>query len=244
MNNRWVKVFGAWLIVIIIAVAGGAWTSQSSIGRIPGIITYEIVMIAVMFALNRFWLHQTVYLRPTERTWRLIPLNWISIVLLEQVLLLLFTSSGNLALGVTMLLFIGTTEEYVFRGLILPLASKLAHGKNQLWTGVIVSSVLFGIAHGVNALHQPVMATVVQVVSAMAVGILLSATYLRTGSLLFPILLHGINDFIPAFYNNNVRETGSVVSLTEIWPILLFIVVGVFMLRKSKRSTITRVIPQ
>ncbi|MYV17084.1 CPBP family intramembrane glutamic endopeptidase [Furfurilactobacillus milii] len=244
MDNRWVKVFGTWLVVIIIALGGGAWTTHSGVSRETGIIVYEIVMFAVLFLLNRFWLHQTVYLKPTERSWRLIPLNWITVVLLGQVILLLFTGSGNLALGITMLLFVGTTEEYVFRGLLLPLASRLGHGRNQLWTGVLVSSVLFGLAHSVNALQQPVMATIVQMLSAITIGIMLSAIYLRTGSLLFPIILHGLNDFVPAFYNGSVQETSRVVSLTEVGPILLFLIVGAFMLRKSKRSTIKNVIPQ
>ncbi|MYV05694.1 MULTISPECIES: CPBP family intramembrane glutamic endopeptidase [Furfurilactobacillus] len=235
MNNRWVKVFVTWLAVIIIALGGGFFTTHIGIGREFGIMSYEIVMFAVLFLLNRLWLHQTVYLKPTECSWRLIPLNWVAIVLLAQAILLLFNSSGNLALGVTMLLFVGPTEEYVFRGLLLPLASQLGHGRNQLWTGVLVSSVLFGLAHGVNAVHQPVMATVVQ---------MLSAIYLRTGSLLFPIILHGLNDFVPSFHNNTVQESSNIVNFTEIAPILLFLVVGIFMLRKSKRATIKHVIPQ
>ncbi|MCF6161037.1 MAG: CPBP family intramembrane metalloprotease [Furfurilactobacillus sp.] len=244
MNNRWIKLFGTWLIVIVVALIGGFWMAHSGIGHVPSTIIYEVAMFTIMFLLNHFWLHQTVYLQPTEQTWRLIPLNWITIVLVAQAVLLLFTSSGHLALGVTLLLFVGVTEEYIFRGLLLPLASKLTSGRNQLWTGVLVSSLLFGLAHSVNALHQPMMATIVQILSAVSVGILLSATYLRTGSLLFPILLHGINDFIPAFYNGSATETSQIVSLNEVWPILLFLVVGFFMLRKSKRSTIKHVIPQ
>jgi len=72
-------------------------------------------------------------------------------------------------------------EEAFFRGILQTTVSKVIGGR---WLAVFCSAIAFGAGHAVG---QP------QAVPALIVlGILLGAVYERTGSLVAPILLHGL----------------------------------------------------
>lgn len=80
----------------------------------------------------------------------------------------------------------GLSEELLFRGLMLP-----AVGLN--FTGVILSSLIFGILH----LSGPQQWA--YVVWATVVGILFGYTALLTGNLLVPIVAHIVNNLVSSF---------------------------------------------
>lgn len=90
----------------------------------------------------------------------------------------------------------GITEELVFRGMILPGAMTHFNGHQGMWYGVIISSLVFGMAHMINLTSQPLEATVLQGCNAFFMGIVLAALYLLTRSLIFPMIFHGVNDYI------------------------------------------------
>ncbi|KRL53759.1 CPBP family intramembrane glutamic endopeptidase [Furfurilactobacillus rossiae] len=234
-QNKWFKVLVPWVVVIIVALLFG-WIQRSTGSTISFIVIFEVVMFTSVWLLNHFWLHVPIFLRPTERSWRLLPINWTSLVVLLLAIAVVFGGKGNFWLSCVVLVFVGITEEFAFRGVILPLASKLGSVQNQLWVGILVSSALFGVAHGVNLLHQALLITGFQMLSAFSIGILLSALYLRTGSLVFPILLHGLNDFLSSYGSGGLQSPQ--VSLTGVGLALVYLLTGLFLLRKSKRNTI------
>ncbi|MBA1434807.1 CPBP family intramembrane metalloprotease [Lactobacillus bombi] len=119
---------------------------------------------------------------------------------------------------------------------MLPLASKLGNAQNKIWVGVLLSSLLFALTHLVNLTHQALLITLLQILSAFSIGILLSAIYLRTGSILFSFLVHGSQDFI-ATYTNGGTSINKVTSL-DLLPVVIFIISGIWMLRKSQRVNI------
>lgn len=77
----------------------------------------------------------------------------------------------------------GLSEELLFRGVMLP-----ALGLNM--TGVLVSSLCFGVLHLSGAEQWP------YVVWATVVGFLLGFSALETGNLLVPIVAHVTTNFI------------------------------------------------
>jgi membrane protease YdiL (CAAX protease family) len=80
----------------------------------------------------------------------------------------------------------GMSEELLFRGVMLP-----AVGLNA--TGVVASSLLFGILHLSGPQQWP------YVVWATAVGLLLGFSALATGNLLVPIVAHIVTNLLSSY---------------------------------------------
>ena len=110
------------------------------------------------------------------------------------------------------MLAIGLTEELLFRGLVTQMIfDKYGKSSVGVWLTVIVSSLLFGAAHGTNALtgEIPLSGVLVQVVAATALGMCLAAVYLRSRSLWAVALVHGFMDFC-ALFTSGVYSVSSV----------------------------------
>lgn len=80
----------------------------------------------------------------------------------------------------------GMSEELLFRGVMLP-----AVGLNA--TGVVATSVLFGVLHLSGPQQWP------YVVWATAVGLLLGVSALFTGNLLVPIVAHIVTNWLSSY---------------------------------------------
>jgi membrane protease YdiL (CAAX protease family) len=95
-----------------------------------------------------------------------------------------------LALGV---LLVGFSEETLTRGILI------VGGRDGGWSElvvVIVSCVLFGLLHGINAFFgQSMQLTITQIVMATVVGAAFYATRMSTGTLIVCMLLHALWDF-------------------------------------------------
>jgi len=100
-------------------------------------------------------------------------------------------------------IFVALAEEFVFRGLLLPLSMSLTH-QHAFWA-VVISSIGFGFAHIVNVAHMPITVVLLQIILVVATGILWGTVYLTTHNLLLTILLHILDD-LPLFLT---RSAGS-----------------------------------
>ena len=96
----------------------------------------------------------------------------------------------------------GLSEELVYRGYLLGLLNKIIPGRLRLlgapvgW-GVIVTSLLFGLLHGFwfdNTLTIHIEGIVLR--NAMFSGLIFAWLRERTGSLLIPVVAHGLEDFL------------------------------------------------
>lgn len=134
-----------------------------------------------------------------QRSFRL---GWLSLVLIVPVGLLLlsaiitFTDSGTdwptvlTVLGATLLVGIG--EETAFRGIVLNSVAT----RTTVIPAVIVSAVLFGLMHSVNAMIQPVGTTIGQVVLTSLIGLTFGFVYVASGgNLILVIVMHWLYDF-------------------------------------------------
>lgn len=86
---------------------------------------------------------------------------------------------GMFAIGV----LVPICEEVVFRGAVLGRLLKV-FGKEKAWGAIIVSALIFGLAHG-NLAQSP---------HAFAIGILFGWLYYRTGSLIPSTIMHVLNN--------------------------------------------------
>ena len=99
----------------------------------------------------------------------------------------------------------GVTEEFLFRGV---LQTRLTSWFDSAWAGVIVASLLFGLAHapglfmrggpGVDGWSTDPLQVVAHTIAVLSpVGLTFGLIYARTKSLLLVALLHGLVDWLP-----------------------------------------------
>ncbi len=88
---------------------------------------------------------------------------------------------------------VGLSEELLVRGYLVDALQ--GQGLATVWVAV-VSSVVFGVIHGLNALNgQDAQTTVLQVVLSTLLGLGLFASLAVSGTLWLPIALHALFDF-------------------------------------------------
>ena len=85
----------------------------------------------------------------------------------------------------TMILFVGVTEELLFRGLLLNYLNNLMPN----WLGVHLSSLVFSLFH-IGYLNP------IEVLFAYSAGVLFAFLVMKTGSLTSSILAHGIGNIV------------------------------------------------
>lgn len=142
----------------------------------------------------------------------------------------------------------GFFEEILFRA--IPIAYMIRAYKfdeKKIVFPVVLTSLLFGLAHASNMLlGAPLFTTIYQVVCTIGIGIFFGAIYMRTGNIIWCIFSHLLQDFL-AFLNEASVGDNGVMKEIEISPLIIldiivtvvFTVVGLYYIRKSKRGEIT-----
>lgn len=128
-------------------------------------------------------------------------LYYIPLILLPGVNVMfgvrLNVSAGEVVLYMLTMLCVGFLEEIIFRGMLFR-----AMAENGLKSAVIVSSVTFGIGHIINLFNGSgveLMPNLLQVVYAVAVGFMFVLIFLKSGSLIPCIVLHGVFNALSVF---------------------------------------------
>ncbi|MDT6981505.1 CPBP family intramembrane glutamic endopeptidase [Levilactobacillus zymae] len=233
------------LVVLVLGIMFGVALVSRSLGGGPigRLLTQDGVLLVVLVAFNRWWLHVPIYFRPTPTFGEQLRINTLPIIWMALLAVALVGSLtvGQPALGVGLTLIIallvGSCEEYLFRGLILGLCLRLFHltTLRRVWAAVALSSLLFGATHLVNLTHQGLEPTLVQMLNAFALGVLFAASYLRTRSLVWPILLHFFNDFVAILIgglSEEARPVGSVLAVGVM--VILYCGVAGYLLRRQQ----------
>jgi uncharacterized protein len=94
---------------------------------------------------------------------------------------------------------------------------------------VVISSLLFGLMHIGNLLYRNPFIVFAQMIGAFVHGIGLSAIRLRTNTIWFPVVLHGLHD-LALKYTNFPAIPLDVVQVT------LLMIYSVYLLRGWKNS--------
>lgn len=116
----------------------------------------------------------------------------------------------------------GFMEEGLMRGIVLRVLKPTGTTRS-----VIISSLLFGLIHIGNLLYRNPMIVLAQMIGAFVHGIGLSAIRLRTNTIWFPVVLHGLHD-LALKYTNFPAIPLDVVQVT------LLMVYGIYLLRGWK----------
>lgn len=165
----------------------------------------QLIVGLMMVGLSVSWLRLPLFDRPAH----LVPAMSAAgvIIALNCLDLGRFPGWSWWRLGDALLLGLaaGVMEEILRRGpLLFILAKHAPSAVSSSWFAAVVSAVIFGLLHLLNAGgSQSLWQTVLQVLYTMAFGLAMAALYLITHNLLVPILAHTIFDTIAYYFDLN-----------------------------------------
>ena len=117
--------------------------------------------------------------------------------------------AAETALFVLKMLCVGFLEELIFRGFLFR-----AMARGSLGWAAAVSAVTFGIGHILNLINGSGMSlsdNLVQIVCAVLIGLLYVTMFIKSGSLLFCIISHGLFNSLSAFSQAEAPLTATVI---------------------------------
>lgn len=190
-----------WIVVYVVLIAPlrGRF-GDGSLQMLLGLVAISAALLAVIRLLGiQKELGMTRWLQNGRALLWLLPM-WV-------------LSTGNLwggvgvrydaitsVMAVLSFLLVGVAEEIIFRGFLFNGMKKTG----SLTVAIIVSAITFGMGHIVNLLTGHATAeTLVQMIFAVAWGFLFTFAYLKGGSLLPCIAIHGLIDAFSVFARDN-----------------------------------------
>lgn len=160
----------------------------------------------------------------------------LSLLLLANVM---FGVRLNLSVGETVLymltmLCVGFLEEVVFRGMLFK-----AMSEDGLKSAVTVSSVTFGIGHIINLFNgsgAELLPNLLQVIYAVAAGFMFVMIFLKSGSLIPCIVIHGVFNAVSVFVDEGaITESDRIISC--IFLVLVSGIYGGYLALKIKKKS-------
>ena len=182
-------------------------------------------------------------------------LGWLVFVLMAIIVLTSFSNRSEYFIKseplflLVVILFpfsTGLLEEVVFRGIVLKiLLKKMGDTKKGIINAFIISAALFAVVHSVHLIWTTPIEVAADLIFAMSGGILLGAIYLRTKTLVVPILLHWLlnlsGGIFTAFTSPEYSPAGA--TLDDVIVMLIvaipLIITSFVLLRKVKPEEIT-----
>ncbi len=122
----------------------------------------------------------------------------------------------------------GFLEELVFRYSLINTLLRKWNTKERILAAVWVSSLIFGLAHGSNALSGANAAhTILQVFDTVCIGVLFAAIYVRSGHILPCMILHTAQDIFAIATDPAVEDSGIITgSITWLNAADVFLCIG------------------
>ena len=129
----------------------------------------------------------------------------------------------------------GILEELIFRFLIITVLLWKRRDRKQMVLAWIVSTVIFALAHGANVLYGAAIGvSIMQMISALAMGSAFGLLFLRTRHILPGMILHILHDLIALSEVGATDESGLIVhgiTFASVVDLLLVIAMGIYLAR-------------
>ncbi len=185
------------------------------------LIGLSIVVALVLSMLG--WWKAAGFNLPTEwRDSRLMIVPFIIVLGLPLLLGIKATDAGTFVYLLIGYALTGFMEEGLMRGIVMRVLKPTGTTRR-----VVVSALLFGLMHIGNLLYRDPIIVFAQMIGAFVHGIGLSAIRLRTNTIWFPVILHGLHD-LALKYTNFPAIPLDVVQVT------LLMIYGIYLLRGWK----------
>lgn len=195
-------------------------------------------------------------------TWSFKLLNVIPIYLFALgILSFIGNDLTHIQISNVILLFIacmavGFAEEFIFRGLLVPLfIKKYRYHRKGIFLSIFFSALFFGLSHLINlSVNENIPQVIAQVIFATFMGIFFASVLLKTNKLIPIAITHGLINFfflfgtLPAINSNSevITQSLSEQIAGAIPSILLFLpllIVGLIISRKINRDITLKKLP-
>lgn len=152
------------------------------------------------------------------------------------------------AVSLSMAVSAGFCEETFGRGVTVPIGMRYFKGKNKILKVTIITSLVFGAMHLMNiGAGASVTMGVIQTFATTGKGLFFAAIFLRTGSILIPMLMHSFFDWV-CFVTDPTLQSGIMMSESVTVGLVLATaadiaigIVGLYMIRPAMRERIEEV---
>ena len=218
---RLVPTIAGWEVVPYTELAATTESLVQNVTIAQGITAGLVVLLVIVLG----W--QTAVLKDNKPT----PRWLLAVPIIVAAMALVTTDWSNLAdkgssyvlaLAATTL-FVGISEETMFRGVFVVGLRRLAPSEMGVW---FWSSLAFAFIHAGNLFVGGGAGVGVQVVLAFFGGTLFYVTRRATGTLIVPILLHGLWDFSTFSHDGDLRAISNLSTQVLVATgVVLFIVV-------------------
>lgn len=236
----------AWLVMTVLIFSLPRVLPRIAGSRIATTAVVEAITLLVIWLVNRYWVRASLHFRSPLSVSQQLRGTWPAVLLLVFFAFAVIVKfpqgvgAGKVMVRLVLALLAAGLEETVFRGIILGGLLQRLHLRltQRLWVALIGNSLLFSLSHLMNLTHQSLPATLMQVIQAFGLGLVLSALYLRTGSLLWSMLFHfGLDATVMIAALTPHAGAGSV-SMSELMPFVVYLVITLILLWPSRWQTI------
>lgn len=245
----WGKVILSWVIVIAFLLFI-SFIIPRSFSQTAELVVQNTIMLIATYLLSRY----VFKLKPKFFSGRkFLSQVVVAIPVLLYLAVMLFGTYINLSkvhsnVGSSIVssailgLFAALFEEYYFRVVLQTAIFRATKGSQAIYLSVFVSSLLFSLSHLiVNYTPSNASGVLLQTVATFGFGMYMGALFLRTRNVFWPLLLHAVNDFTSvissgSIHPSNVQSIGTLIN--QLFTTLIFILIALFILRKSKHQEI------
>ena len=164
---------------------------------------------------------------------------------------LAFQGKGTILFSTVFFIFTGMAEEFMFRGITADVVLRRGFGAvrgedvveitpGHVWKAVFISGLLFGLIHALNFLSARPEGVVVQMLSAVLLGMVIAAIYCRSGNIWVVAAIHAFNDIAAGFPTLILRGDGGIsgiigsYGLSHLLSLIPYAVVLIIILRPGK----------
>jgi len=222
-------------VVFVYLIAGTiAYFLKFSNMALYGLANLGLTLISIALLTTLKWWRTVVFKslnQPGDLVYFLVPLVPMVFNLIPGVQIESFVYVSQV-FAIT--LMVGFAEEVIFRGLMLQALKPLGH-----WRAAIITALLFGLAHAMNALTgKNALESAMQIGYAVAIGFAYAALALKKDGLWLLILTHFLTDFVyfiqkPGFTLSSFWQSFIVIGIT-----VVFTAYGIFLMRQNPRSRV------
>lgn len=139
--------------------------------------------------------------------------------------------------------FAGVVEELLFRFLLISVLLIRCREKKQLYRALVISTVLFALAHGANIFYGAgIGVSILQMISSLAMGTAFGLLFLRTKNILPGMFLHTVHDIIALSAVGATDESGVIthaITPASVVDLLLVIAMGIVLFLCYRRQSET-----
>lgn len=224
------------IIIFYVIIIGGyysSWFLNFEQYPISSIVIFICEMLLVTLIGNRLITKEKFYFRFTLTRKKIL-------LLLIMLILIVLTVTNNYSLiikNIAHSIFMtlnavkaAIVEELVFRGVILVYLIKFFKNKeNKKYTlkALLVSSLLFGLFHMIIDVYDAgISVAFMQSLFPIGLGFVLGAIYIRTASLIFPMIIHFLIDFSSLITVSSEVETS--VKFSTLSLMMALLLVGIY----------------